>query len=169
VALNVKPSLPALAFREIIRLVLKAFYGLDYTLLLGTEESMIGRINGLSRVSLLEPWLFKYKGQCLFGDSNIREKIIEPSSEMLKEKYRELLLYFSYSHLWRDTYPYALYRLLFTLDYLLKHSEVIVESSVLAGIYGKEFIPEEKFRPLEDTGKLFAALKEKHAFDLFGN
>jgi hypothetical protein len=171
VSLNLKASISAKTCQKTINTVLKTFGGLDYTLLLGTEESMIGRINGLSRISLLDPWLFKYHGYCLVGDPGIKGKIKEPNTQMLKEKYREFLFSFMFStrFICRNSYPYAMYRLCFTLDHLFKHREMIVDNDELAEIYGPEFIPKEKFRPLEDTGKLFAELKEKHAFDLFGN
>ncbi|MGA2775014.1 MAG: hypothetical protein ABSE81_03000 [Candidatus Omnitrophota bacterium] len=167
VSLNLKPSISTKTCQKIISMVLKTFSGLDYTLLLGTEESMIGRINGLSGVCLLEPWLFKYQGCCLFGDPLIKGKIIKPSLQMLKQKYQEFLFYLFNRFLRQNPSPYAIYRLCFTLDYLFKHSEIILDNNELAKIYGTEFIPESKFNSRADTPKLLLSLKNKHGFDLF--
>jgi len=168
VALNLDPTISPGNFKKIFQNVRKAFTGLDYSLFLGTETSMLGRINGLSRVALLEPWLFKYQGVCLLGDPMVKEKIVEPSMEMLREKYREFLLYASYRFLCEKSYPYAIYRLCFTLDHLFKLNTLVLDPGILADIYREEFIPEHSFTPLADTPKLLLSLKEMHGFDLFG-
>ena len=152
--LNLKPNISAKTCQKTINTVLEIFKGLDYTLFLGRETSMIARINGLSRVSLLEPWLFKYYGCCLFGNPKIKENIKEPSIQMLKEKYREFLLYFSYKFMYRARYPYNFYKLCFTLDYLFKHGEIILDNNELAKVYGSEFIPQSRFNPKNDMLKL---------------
>ena len=171
VSLNLNPSVCANSCRKIINKVLRAFDGLKYNLIIGTEEAMMGRINGLSGAYLLEPWLFKYCGSCLFGNEGIREKIKEPTMYLLKEKYWEFLLclMISSGFINQGTYPYAVYRLCFTLDYLFKHNEIILDNDRLSEIYVSEFIPEARFNPDVDTVKFLSILREKHNFYLFGN
>ena len=167
IALNLKPMITAHVSEKVILSVLKVFHGLRYSLLVGREESMLGRINGLSRVSLLEPWLFKYYGYCFSGDPEIKRMIVEPSMDILKQKYQEFLLYVLCGLIW-GRYPYAVYRLCFTLDHLFKEKELILNSKKLFEIYGQEFILEEKFDHRKDTPRFLQSLKEKHGFDLFG-
>ena len=168
-ALNISSSVSAKMCKKAIETVLKTFHGLKYSLLLGTEQAMIGRINGLSRVSMLEPWLFKYSGLCLLGNESIREKVIEPTTHLIREKFMEFLLYFSFRiPLWENVYPYAMYRLCFTVDHLLKNRQIILDDKILKGVYGEEFASPETFNPRDDTQKLFSFLRKNQEFDLFG-
>ena len=171
VSLNLKPDITARECRSIIRIVLEAFRGTNYTLFLGSEEAMLGRISCLSGHALLDPWLFKYQGTCLLGDPRIKEMIKEPKLRIVKEKYRDLLFTFlilSTPFMRDNLYPYAFYRLCFTLDHLFKNNEIILDDRRLLEIYGAEFITGDKFDPKIHTLGFLSALKEKHDFDLFG-
>src|SRR5579862_21604 len=125
--------------------LLKTFRGLEFNLLLGTERSMVGRLRGLSRVTLLEPWLCKSFGYCLYGDETTAAEISEPSIGEVKEKLKEYYLYLSYRVLPGTSHPYFLYRLCFTLDYLFRHRQLVVDSEDLADIYGREFLLQFQF------------------------
>jgi hypothetical protein len=163
---NLKPGISAKACKRTLTKILKIFDGLDYFLVIGREESMIGRINGLSRLCLLDPWLFKYFGKCLFGNPKVSDKIIEPSKEMLKQKFREVLLFFSYEKIF-DAYNYNYYKLAFILDHLFSHNEIILNDADLSIIYGPDFILKKDFNHKRDTPLLLSFLKDKHDFYLF--
>jgi hypothetical protein len=172
VSLNLKPDITPRECRRIIRITLEAFKYADYILFLGSEESMLGRINTLSGHALLDPWLFKYHGTCLFGDPRIKERTKEPKLQIVKEKYQDLLLTFfmlSTPFMCDNSYPYVFYKLCFTLDHLFKNNEIILDDRRLSEIYGAEFITEDKFDPKIHTSGFLSALKQKHGFDIFGD
>jgi hypothetical protein len=147
--------------------LLKTFRGLAFDLLLGTQRSMIGRLNGLSRATLLEPWLCKASGQCLYGDESVIEKILEPSVEQLKEKLREYFLYLAYRVFPSGPWLHSLYRLCFTMDYLFRHHELVLGSQDLADIYGQEILQNAGLLGTQRRDLILDAFKTLHGLDLF--
>ena len=146
---------------------LSAFEGLEFRLQVGTEESMRARLTGLSRVSLIDPWLFKAAGCCLFGDERVRNDIHEPSIEQVREKLKEYLLYLSYRVFALRPYPYALYSLAFSLDQLFRRRELILDEDELGECYGKAFLPQSRLQSSEGRRRFLDAWRELHSFDLF--
>src|SRR5271154_1481339 len=59
VVMNFHPAVSGNDCKTAVIGLLKTFQGLDFELLVGTRRSMVGRLNGLSRVTLLEPWLYQ--------------------------------------------------------------------------------------------------------------
>lgn len=163
-ALNFKPTATAQQCRRVIDTTIKAFEGLGYNLILGREESMIARINGLSRLNLLEPWLFEYCGKCLWGAKSTNQAINKPTIGLLKKKYNEFLFYFFYGCLIPSSYDYDFYKLCFTMDYLFKKSEIILNEDKLSGIYGSEFIGRSCFDCQKHTPSLLLSLEKYHRF-----
>jgi hypothetical protein len=147
--------------------LVKTFEGLDFELLLGTERSMVGRLAGLSRVTLLEPWLREAFGQCVYGDKTAAQKIREPSADELREKLREYFLYLSYRVFPGGACPYSLYRLCFTLDYFFRRRELVLDSEDLADIYGREFLQKSQFEGSERRERVLEAFKSLHGLHLF--
>lgn len=147
--------------------LVKTFETLDFDLLLGTERSMVGRLNGLSRVTLLEPWLHRAFGQCLYGDKSPAREIREPSTVELREKLKEYFLYLSYRVFPGGACPYSLYRLCFTLDYFFRRRELVLDSEDLADIYGQEFLQKFQFEGSERRERVLEAFKSLHGLDLF--
>ncbi len=171
VTLNLNPNISSSVCQKGIEKLLSAFYGLRFGLFIGTEESMLARLNGLRGFCLLDPWIFKQQGVCLSGFEQLKEGIKGPSLDILKLKYREFLFYFILSTrlMENSPYSYAMYRLCFTMDHLFKSNELIMDQKELIALYGEEFIPQEKFDPVKDSAQFLSSLKEKHGFDLFGN
>lgn len=167
VALNFEQAVSRDDCRIAIVGLLKTFERLDFNLLLGTERSMVGRLNGLSRVTLLEPWLHKAFGQCLYGDKSAAQTILEPSSEELKEKLKEYFLYLSYRVFPGGACPYSLYRLCFTMDYFFQRRELVLDSADLADIYGQDFLPKFQFEGSERRERVLEAFKSLHGLHLF--
>jgi hypothetical protein len=60
-----------------------------------------------------------------------------------------------------------LYALCFTVDHLLNHRELALESDQLAGIYRREFLSESGFQDADGKQRLLRAWKELHGLDLF--
>ena len=167
VTVNFKSSISGVECREVLGAVLGIFRGLEFRLFVGTEASMLGRLGGLSRVSLLEPWLARASGYCLYGDPDLRDRIREPRAREIREKLREYFLYLSYRVFPGTTSPYWLYALCFTVDHLLNHRELALESDQLAGIYRREFLSESGFEDADGKQRLLRAWKELHGLDLF--
>jgi hypothetical protein len=164
---NLKPAASREECRTAIRALLKMFRGLEFDLLLGTQASMRGRLRGLSRVALFEPWLCKAFGHCLYGDRNAAQEIQEPLFQELQQKLREFFLYLSYRTFSGGWYPYSLYRLCFTLDHLFKSRELVVDSEDLAVVYGRDFLQEFQFDGWERNKHVLDAWKNLHALSLF--
>jgi hypothetical protein len=165
--LNLEPSVSQDDCQAAVTGLLKTFRGLDFHLLLGTRRSMIGRLSGLSRVTLLEPWLCKAFGHCLYGDGNAAHEIHEPATQELKEKIREYFLYLSYRVFPGRPFPYSLYRLCFTLDHLLRHRELVMDGEDLADIYGQDFARETHLEGRKGRQSVLDAWKVLHGLDLF--
>jgi hypothetical protein len=168
VAVNFQSSVSAADCDRSLCIVLRTFHGLEFQLRVGTERSMLGRLGGLSRVSLLEPWLARAFGHCLYGEPDVRDRIPEPSMREVREKLQEYFLYLSYRVFPGSLCPYALYRLCFTADHLLKRRELVLDSEHLADIYGRDFLPESGFEASDGKQRLLEAWKELHNLDLFG-
>jgi hypothetical protein len=150
-----------------LRTVLEAFRDLDFELLIGTERSMVGRLGGLARVSLLEPWLCRAFGRCLHGDAELGLRIREPALAEIRDKLRELFLYLSYRVFPGNRCPFPLYRLCFTLDHLFARSELVVDAGELSTIYGTDMLSESEFAASRSKEPLLAAWRELHGLDLF--
>jgi len=153
--------------QEVVGSVGRVFKDLSFNLFIGREDSMIGRINGLFRLNLLDPWLFSRYGTCLSGDQDLKEKIADPGMDALKKKHMELMLYFAYSAIHNKTYPYIYYKVSFILDNFFKAREIVLSDDGLSRIYGPEFIPKNRFDPAVHTSLLLASLKKMHGFSLF--
>jgi hypothetical protein len=167
VAVNLEEHVTSEECSRSIRGILTAFDGLDFRLHVGTEQSMRARLGGLSRVSLIDPWLFKSMGQCLAGDETTRDQVREPALEEVKEKLKEYLLYLSYRVFCLRPYPYALYSLAFALDQLFRRHELITDEAELGESYGKVFLPPSQLQGPEGRSRFLGAWKELHGFDLF--
>lgn len=165
--INFRPSISAQKLRRIVTAILRIFEGLNYNLLLGYEESMIGRISGLSRLNLLEPWLLKYYGCCLYGNPHAKGNIVEPSMDTLRKKYQESLLYLFSHCLEQVIFNYNFYKLCFTMDHLFKYGEIILEEDGLNAIYGNEFIPRDKFNYPSSLPSFLSSVEKRHDFSLF--
>ena len=168
VAVNFQSSVSAADCEKSLCIVRRTFRDLEFQLHVGTERSMLGRLGGLNRVSLLEPWLARTFGHCLYGEPDLRDQIREPSTQEIAEKLQEYFLYLSYRVFPGSLCPYALYRLCFTADHLLKRRELVLESEDLADIYGQDFLPESGFEGSHGKQRLLDAWKGLHGLDLFG-
>ena len=167
VAANLQLDVSAGEIKKITDMVVSRFQGLDFRLHIGTARSMGARLSGLSRVSLIDPWLFRSAGVCLAGDASLREKIQEPTLDVVRDKLQEYLLYLSYRIFSLRPYPYALYSLAFTLDRLFRQRELVLDHDELGEIYAKEFLPQSRLQGAEGRKRFLEPWKALHGFDLF--
>jgi len=166
-AVNFKAGISERACEDAVKAVVDYLKELKCSLLFGTEASMLGRINGLAQLNLLEPWFFQRYGLCLHGDPGIKDKIVTPSVDMLKEKFRILMVLFSYAVMHRPQYSYGYYKICFVLDHLLRSGEICTDSRILAGIYGSEFIMPRDFSPGAHSSEFLRVLEKRQQFTLF--
>ena len=166
-AVNLNPAVTGDECRNITAAILACFEGLSFRLQIGTERSMHSRLSGLSRVSLIDPWLFRSAGVCLTGNSGLREEVNEPCLEHLREKLQEYLLYVSYRIFCLRPYPYWLYSLAFTLDQLFRRRELLLDTNEIADIYGKAFLPQSRLQGQDGRERFLDPWKQFHGFDLF--
>lgn len=165
--LNLDPDTTVKQLMRIINSTAAIQEGMNYNLVIGREQSMTGRINGLSRLNLLEPWLFENFGQCIWGSKDISNRINKPDLNILKQKYNEFLLYFSYGCLLQGAYSYNFYKLCFIMDYLFNKEEIILDENKLSKIYGNEFILKKNFEYNKHTSSLLLSLQRLHGFSVF--
>jgi hypothetical protein len=165
--LNFAPVVSARSLEATLKVLLNMFRGLTFTLLLGTERSMLGRLEYLARVSLLEPWLFKAAGRCLYGNAEVRYRIREPSISELKTKLRESFLYFSYRVFPRAEIHPSYYTLAFKLDHLMQKRELVIRDEDLQEIYGRDAFAVSGSAGSAGNEKIRQAWKDLHGLDLF--
>lgn len=167
VSLNFKASVSAPDCEKSLGSLLRVLNGVEFALLVGTERSMQGRLGGLSRLSLLEPWLVRECGHCLLGNPDLQVRIREPILEELRQKVLEYFLYLSYRVFPRDAYPDTLFRLCFTLDHLFRRHELALDSKKLAALYGSDFQQGAGSKGSYRRHQVLSAWKKFHGLDLF--
>jgi hypothetical protein len=123
--------------RRCLQAVTSILSGTSYQLRLGSEQAMVGRISGLSRLGILDPWLFCQDGVCLYGDSDLRERIILPSREQLHQKFKELLLFYIYDYLAYGRFCQSFLTLSLIVHQLLKNNILMLDKVKLASLYPK--------------------------------
>lgn len=169
ISLNFEPAVSAPDCEKSLGTLMRVLGDLEFSLVVGTERSMLGRLGGLSRLSLLEPWLARTSGHCLLGNPGLRERIREPHLEELREKISEYFLYLSYRVFPRDSYPGTLYTLSFTLDHLLRNRELVFSPGNLAERYGPLFQPDSGAPGTDRRRRVLDAWKTLHGLDLFAS
>ena len=167
VAVNLNLNITDKVFEEVAREVVKVFQGCKCSLVFGTEPSMLGRINALGMLNLFEPWLFQHYGVCLQGDYAIKDRIVSPSHEMLKQKFNEIMLYYVYSFMHQARYKYEFYKACFVCDHFFQTGEIVLSEEILAKIYGSVFIIRRNFKPEIHTVNFLVALEKLHHFSLW--
>ena len=168
VVVNFKPGISAHMCRQALEEVVRSLQGFGYHLVIGREESMVGRINGLSRTCLLDPWLFKHYGKCILGNPDVKNKIIEPDMEIFRKKFYEIFFRFVSEAMYAPyNYKYSYFKTCFICDRLLNQYELVLDERDLSGIYGSEFIDENDFFWERDTPLLLSFLERRHNFKLF--
>lgn len=169
VVINLDAEADSNALCLVVSAVRYALSELRYELWIGTERSMVARINGLSRLHLLEPWLFVSFGKCIWGTAELRLRINTPGPAVMQTKFQEFILYLIYDLMLSAEVPHNYFRLLFTMDYLANSGTLVFNDNVLGEIYGAHYFPG---KPLAKRARLHASLEVLntcHGLDVFGS
>jgi hypothetical protein len=168
VSLNLQAGAAAGDCLNAQRVMREAFAGFRLSLLVGTEGSMAGRINGLGRLAVFEPWLFRTSGICLLGDCDLRDQVIEPPPEQVLRKFREFALYSCYRWFSVGVPPaYAAYRLIFAMAQMVTSRELVLDDERLQQIFGSEYVSEEVYCSGSAGDVYLAALRNCLGIDIF--
>ena len=169
VVINLNAEADSTALRMVVSKVQSALRELRYELWIGTEKSMIARINGLSRLHLLEPWLFASFGTCLRGSEDLRNRITPPGPGVLGTKFQEFLLYLIYDLMLAAEVPHNYFRLLFVLDHLSNSGMLVFNDDDLHTIYGAYYFPGRTLTKQAQLNASLEVLKTCHGLDVFGS
>lgn len=165
-SVNFCPSVTETDCQQALAALRELFSRLRCRFLVGREESMVGRINGLAAQHLFEPVLFQRHAVCLQGDINLRSRIVIPSSEVMNEKFKCRMFISFYKWIDQD-YSYKIYFLPFVMEHFNNTGELILDSESLSKVFGDEMALSRGFNPRKHVSALCARLKEKHAFSFF--
>lgn len=167
-SLNFSSTVSEIAFQEALVAVKNLFSGLAFSPLVGREVSMLGRINGLARFHLFEPWLFQRFGVCLHGDPSVRSNVQMPSRAALDAKFRELMFFFfDYEMHRKNCYKY--YQLPYIMDCFRDSGNISLKTSDLAMAYKEAFVPLNMFDAQVHVPLMCEFLKKQHSFSFFSN
>ena len=167
-SVNFQPQVTESACRQALMALKELFSGISFSPLVGREGSMLGRINGLARFHLFEPWLFERFGLCLHGDPSLRVKIKMPSRVALNEKFRELMFFFfDYAMHQQNCYQY--YKLPYIMDHLRVSGSILLKTNDLAKMYEGSFVPRNQFNAQIHIPPMCDFLRKQHSFSFFSS
>ncbi|MDB4445911.1 hypothetical protein N9181_01375 [bacterium] len=133
-------------------------------LMVGSEASMVGRLNALSRNLLLDPWLFSKLGNRLYGATDCRESITFPSRSQFTWKLQEYLLYYCSTVLGNAQTDYGFYQLGLAVDSLLRSGRIVMDPAALKADHPRFHIEPDQFDGIDQSQRTLAMLNELHCF-----